>query len=441
MSEMKDSNVKWIGKIPYEWGVNRLRYVCDMKTGGTPDDKYGINTDEDGYPWITAQDMNETYKIQEYSQYIDQDAIKKCKYKLFPSKSILLVCIASVGKLGLIKEKAYSNQQITALMPNNMVNEEYLLYFIQSISHKIIADASSSVVPIVNTTYLKDIVCLMPSKKEQKLISAFLNNKIEKIDNILKDLNDQIVSLNDYKKALITETVTKGLNSNAKMKDSGIDWIGNIPKHWSVNRINNICKLKGRIGWQGLTTDEYIDEGPYLITGVDFSNGSIDWNNCEHVSEWRYRQATDIQIKENDLLITKDGTVGKIAIVQNCPEKVTLNSGVLLIRCLKNTYINRFLYYILYSNEFWHWFEITNLGDTTITHLYQNIFAKFLVALPDIKEQQEIVDYLDKKCQEIDELIEDKQQQIEKMEKYKKSLIYEYVTGKKRVKGAEELYG
>ena len=120
---------------------------------------------------------------------------------------------------------------------------------------------------------------------------------------------------------------------------------------------------------------------------------------------------------------------------------MTLNSGVLLIRCLKNTYINRFLYYILYSNEFWHWFEITNLGATTITHLYQNIFAKFLVALPDIKEQQEIVDYLDKKCQEIDELIEDKQQQIEKMEKYKKSLIYEYVTGKKRVKGAEELYG
>ena len=441
MSEMKDSNVKWIGKIPYEWGVNRLRYVCDMKTGGTPDDKYGINTDEDGYPWITAQDMNETYKIQEYSQYIDQDAIKKCKYKLFPSKSILLVCIASVGKLGLIKENAYSNQQITALMPNNMVHEEYLLYFIQSISHKIIADASSSVVPIVNTTYLKDIVCLMPSKKEQKLISTFLNNKIEKIDNILKDLNDQIVLLNDYKKALITETVTKGLNSNAKMKDSGIDWIGNIPKHWSVNRINNICKLKGRIGWQGLTTDEYIDEGPYLITGVDFSNGSIDWNNCEHVSEWRYRQATDIQIKENDLLITKDGTVGKIAIVQNCPEKVTLNSGVLLIRCLKNTYINRFLYYILYSNEFWHWFEITNLGATTITHLYQNIFAKFLVALPDIKEQQEIVDYLDKKCKVVDSLMQDKKEQLEKMEQYKKSLIYEYVTGKKRVKGAEELYG
>ena len=99
------------------------------------------------------------------------------------------------------------------------------------------------------------------------------------------------------------------------------------------------------------------------------------------------------------------------------------------------------MYYILYSNEFWHWFEITNLGATTITHLYQNIFAKFLVALPDIKEQQEIVDYLDKKCQEIDELIEDKQQQIEKMEKYKKSLIYVNVTGIKRVKGAEELYG
>ena len=441
MSEMKDSNVNWIGKIPYEWSVNRLRYLCDMKTGGTPDDKYGINMDEDGYPWITAQDMNETYKIQKYSQYIDQDAIKKCKYKLFPSKSILLVCIASVGKLGMIKEKAYSNQQITALMPNNMVNEEYLLYFIQAISHKIIADASSSVVPIVNTTYLKDIICLLPLKDEQKMIANFIDKKTEKIDKILNDLNNEINVLNKYKQALITETVTTGLNTNIEMKDSGIDWIGKIPEHWSINRISNICKLKGRIGWQGLTTDEYIDEGPYLITGIDFSNGSIDWNNCEHVSEWRYNQAKDIQIKENDLLITKDGTVGKIAIVQNCPEKVTLNSGVLLIRCLNNTYINKFLYYILYSNEFWHWFEITNLGATTITHLYQNVFAKFLVAMPDKKEQQEIVHYLDKKCEEIDTLIKDKQEQIEKIEQYKKSLIYEYVTGKKRVKGAEELYG
>ena len=99
------------------------------------------------------------------------------------------------------------------------------------------------------------------------------------------------------------------------------------------------------------------------------------------------------------------------------------------------------MYYILYSNEFWQWFEITNLGATTITHLYQNVFAKFLVAMPNIKEQQEIVDYLDGKCEEIDTLIKYKQEQIEKMKQYKKSLIYEYVTGKKRVKGAEELYG
>ena len=173
-----------------------------------------------------------------------------------------------------------------------------------------------------------------------------------------------------------------------------------------------------------------------MITGVDFNNGTIDWNNCVHVSEWRFKQAPEIQIKEGDLLITKDGTVGKVAITKNTPSKVTLNSGVLLIRPMKEKiYINKFIYYVILSNEFWHWFDYINSGNTTIIHLYQNVFAKFTFAIPDINEQNEIVNYLDQECKKIDETINIKQHQIEKLENYKKSLIYEYVTGKKRVKG------
>ena len=225
------------------------------------------------------------------------------------------------------------------------------------------------------------------------------------------------------------------------MKDSEVEWIGSIPEHWNIKLIKNICSLKGRIGWEGLTKDEYISEGPTLITGINFNNGSIDWDSCEHVSEWRYNQDKSIQIKNKDLLITKDGTVGKVAIVKDCPEKVTLNSGVLLLRPLNNEYIEKYLYYVLLSNEFWHWFEIENIGNTTIIHLYQNKFAKFKLALPPIDEQIRIVDYLDKKCSEIEEILNSKIKQKEQMEQYKKSVIYEYVTGKKRVEGAEELYG
>lgn len=212
------------------------------------------------------------------------------------------------------------------------------------------------------------------------------------------------------------------------MKDSGFDWIGEIPNDWEVSIIKSICSLKGRIGWQGLTSEEYCEEGPYLITGVDFDKGGIDWENCEHVPEFRYKQAIDIQIKNNDLLITKDGTVGKVAIVSDCPEQVTLNSGVLLIRPLKQDYLQKFLYYVLLSNEFWHWFEITNLGATTITHLYQNVFAKFKLVIPKTFEQKLIADFLDDKVGKIDDILADLNKQVEILTSYKKSLITETVT-------------
>ena len=128
-----------------------------------------------------------------------------------------------------------------------------------------------------------------------------------------------------------------------QMKPSGIDWIGEIPCSWNIKRIKYLAQLKGRIGWQGLTSDEYTDVGPFLITGVDFSNGGINWENCVHITEERWAEAPEIHIKNGDLLITKDGTVGKVAIVENLQGKASLNSGVLLIKT-SNDYNKKFLY-------------------------------------------------------------------------------------------------
>lgn len=112
-----------------------------------------------------------------------------------------------------------------------------------------------------------------------------------------------------------------------EMKQTGVQWMGEIPSTWNTKRIKYMATLKGRIGWQGLTSEEYQDEGAYLITGVDFANGGIDWDNCVHVPMKRWEEATDIQIEEGDLLITKDGTIGKVAIVTNMPGETSLNSA------------------------------------------------------------------------------------------------------------------
>lgn len=152
-----------------------------------------------------------------------------------------------------------------------------------------------------------------------------------------------------------------------EMRQTGIQWIGEIPTAWNTKRIKYMATLKGRIGWQGLTSEEYQDEGAYLITGVDFADGGIDWENCVHVPMKRWEEATDIQIQEGDLLITKDGTIGKVAIVTNMPGETSLNSGVLRIVPIEG-YSQRFLYWVIKSDEFWNWFNYKNAGNSTIVH-------------------------------------------------------------------------
>lgn len=218
-----------------------------------------------------------------------------------------------------------------------------------------------------------------------------------------------------------------------EMRQTGIQWIGEIPFTWNTKRIKYMATLKGRIGWQGLTSEEYQDEGAYLITGVDFADGGIDWDSCVHVPMKRWEEARDIQIEDGDLLITKDGTIGKVAIVSNMPGETSLNSGVLRIIPIEG-YSRRFLYWVIKSEEFWNWFNYKNAGNSTIAHLYQGDFAEFLYAFPSYDEQEAIADFLDERCGELDSIIKDLEIQVDRLKKYKKSLITEAVTkGRNRI--------
>lgn len=211
------------------------------------------------------------------------------------------------------------------------------------------------------------------------------------------------------------------------MKESGIDWIGQIPEEWEISKIKFTTQLNGRIGWQGLTSAEYKEEGPYLITGTDFHNGTINFETAVHIDEKRWLEASQIQVENGDLLITKDGTVGKVAIISGLDDKASLNSGVLRIQTIDEI-DRRFLYYVLLSDEFWMWFNYTNSGASTILHLYQNVFDEFTFTFPQKNEQQKIADFLDKKTAQLDKAKALLEEQIQKLKDYRASLIYETVT-------------
>lgn len=409
---MKDSKNTWYGNIPTDWVINKYKFICKISSGDA----------------MSPEDLDDSYEYEVYGGgkligFANSYNTQNC---------ILIGRVgANCGCITNISDKCWATDN--ALILKTSSNKNYMNYLLMASNLNDINESNAQ--PLITASKVLNFkIPFTCNINEQQAIAIFLDEKCEKIDKVIGEIEEQIQVLEDYKKSLITETVTKGLDKNVPMKNSGIDWIGQIPKDWNIKRIKYFTNLNGRIGWQGLTTEDYQDEGPFLITGVDFLNGSIDWSSCTHITEKRWIEANTIQIRNGDLLITKDGTVGKVAVVSGLNDKASLNSGVLLIRPQGNVeYYNRYIYYQLISDVFWSWFEFNKSGNSTIIHLYQQDFANLYTLLPNITEQKQIADYLDKECEKIDKTIKNKKEQLETIKEYKKSLIYEYVTGKKRV--------
>lgn len=423
---MTINSEKWIESFPNEWSITKIGNHFKCRNEKVNDTDYPpLSVAKQGVvpqiETVAKTDANDNRKLVLMNDFVinsRSDRKESCGLSKLN------------GSVSLINHVLYQNGQdyympfVGILFKNYGFAEEFYRW-----GHGIVADLWTT-----RWQEMKNIEIPLPPLKEQKLIFDFLTNRTSKIDQLISNQEKQIEKLKKYRQAIITKTVTKGLGKNAPMKDSGVVWIGEIPENWSTIRIKNVSWLKGRIGWDGLKSSEFIDSGPYLITGTDFSNGSIDWKTCAHISEERYLQDELLHIKENDLLITKDGTIGKLAIVKNCPEKVSLNSGVMIIR--NDTafkYSNRYLYYVLQSNQFFLWYELSQSGNSTIKHLYQAQFYNFEFSYPSLNEQGNIANYLDEKCSKIGLLLDSFEQKISKLKAYKQSLIYEYVTGKKRV--------
>lgn len=422
--QMKDSVVEWIGEIPEDWNILPLGNCFDERNEKVSD-----------YDWkplsVTKQGI--VKQLETAAKSDAHNARKKVCERDF-------VINSRSDRKQSCGVSAYdgSVSLINIVLSSRFLNTEYVKYLLKNygFAEEFYRWGTGIVADLWSTKYerMKKIMLPIPKENEQQKIADFLDEKVGEIDSVITKTKETIEDYKKYKQAIITDAVTKGLNTGEPVKDSKVNWIGEIPQKWETIKIKYTSWLKGRIGWQGLKSSEYLDEGAYLITGTDFCNGIINWNSCVHISNERFEEDSDIHIKENDLLITKDGTIGKVAIVKNCPEKVSLNSGVLLVRNTKDfKYHDKYLYFVLLSNQFWTWYEMSQTGNSTIRHLYQEQFYNFEFTYPPMEEQKEIAEYLDGKCSEIDKLITKKEELLSGLEDYKKSLIFEYVTGKKEV--------
>lgn len=429
---MKDSGIDWIGKIPDEWTARQIRYLFEIR-------------DERNYKPLSEVNLISVYTDKGVLQHndIEQTTGNKAQnadgYKhVYKNDLVVNIILCWMGALGISDFDGVTSPAYDVYSPKNLdlIFPKYYHYLFRTpqFNGKCYTEGRG-IMQMRWRTYsseFKSIKVPFPPLSEQTKIAGFLDKKCSEIDSVIEESKKSIEEYKAWKQSVIFEAVT-GKNLSCKKKNSGIEWLGEIPENFTITRIKHIATLAGRIGWQGLTSQEYSDEGCYLITGINFSNGEINWESCVRVPYSRWEEATQIQIENGDLLITKDGTVGKVAIVNNMPDKTSLNSGVLLIRQNKKVCSTRFLFWILQSNIFWKWFNYINAGNSTIIHLYQHDFSNFSFPNPSIKIQNEISNYLDKKCAQIDSLISEKQSLIKDLAEYKKSLIFEAVTGKRRV--------
>lgn len=432
MIQMKDSEVKWIGRIPENWDIAKIKFKANIYTGNSISDneKENYEDSEDAIPYIATKDINvNNHKIDyENGMFIKEN---DNYFKRAPKNSSLL-CIEG-GSAG--KKIGYTNQTVCFVnklccFTSDIMNNKFLFYTLNSNSFK--EDFNQNIFGLiggVSTEKIKNIKITVPSLKEQKSIVDFLDDKCEQIDKLIEIQEKEIDKLKEYRTSVITKAVTKGLDETVPMKDSGIDWIGKIPEHWDVGALKYNLKEKMIYG-ANESGVEYNEGLPRYIRITDIANDNKLKDNDK--LSLTYEQAESFMLKDGDVLFARSGgTVGKTFIYKDAYGLAAFAGYLICARCGKFM-LPDYLYYWTLSNSYFKWTNRIFI-QSTIQNIGANRYENMEICRPTINEQREIVKCLNNYCKEFDKIILFKQQKIEKLQDYKKSLIYEYVTGKKQV--------
>lgn len=277
-----------------------------------------------------------------------------------------------------------------------------------------------------------------PDATEQQAIADFLDKECARIDSIAADLEKQIALLQQYKKSLITETVTKGLDKSVPMKDSGLEWLGKIPAHWNFKRLkfmleNSSDSMKVGPFGSALSGSDFTDEGKWVYNQRVVLDNNFS-ENTTFVSEEKFQEMRSFAVYPGDILITTRGTIGKVAIVPEGANEGILHPCIIKFRVDKEMIIPELLQLIFNESDFVKDQFTLMSNATTIEVIYSYSLKDILLPVIPADEQKKIYGYLSKECIAINGIIAEKQKALAIITQHKKSLIYEYVTGKKRVK-------
>lgn len=446
--QMKPSGIDWIKDIPSSWEINKVKYLA-TEPGTLFLDGDWIESDvieESGIRYLTTGNVGAGFYKEQGSGYISEKTFSELHcLNVYPGDLMISRLNEPIGRSCIIPDT--ESRYVVAvdnvvLRPNANYNKKFIMYGMNADGYAEHANmiARGATMSRISRSQLGQFWLAFPNIEEQQAIADFLDKECAQIDSIAADLEKQIALLQQYKKSLITETVTKGLDKSVPMKDSGVEWIGEIPVGWELSRIKYLTDNHHPYpigdGDHGMIkADDYLTEGiPYIrVLNLTWGSG-LNLENLVFISKEMNSLIKNSELKPNDILIAKTGaTIGKTAIVPDSLPVSNTTSHVGKIT-LANVHDAKYFYYVMTSSIVQKQIQDISAMQSTRPELGIEGLKNLILTVPPFDIQQHIARFLDDHCAKIDRVLHEKGKQLSVIKQHKKSLIYEYVTGKKRVK-------
>lgn len=411
----KDSGVEWIGEVPSHWEVMKTSLAFHgIGSGTTPSTSKKYFYDENkGYYWLQTGDLNDGI-INDTSKKVTKLAVSQCNLKFYPQNSIVIAMYgATIGKVGILGIETATNQACCVLPANQKVVSKFAFYEFLACKPALLVSAIGGGQPNISQDVIRKQKIVIPPHSEQLSIASYLDKKCSEIDNVISAQQKRIALLQELKQSVITHAVTKGLNPNVEMKDSGVEWIGKVPSHWEVCRFKDFMRLatetstsNHKIGLENIESKS----GKFIETNTEFEGNGV---------------AFDI----NDIVYGKlRPYLQKVWLAEFAGNAV----GDFFVFKAKENSMPTFIKFLLLSDGFTKEADGSTFG-AKMPRVSSEFILTMHFCLPTKLEQTAIADYLDKKCASIDSSISKAQHQVELLQEYKQSLITEVVTGKRKV--------
>ncbi len=426
----KPSGVEWLGEVPEHWAIQSLKHIAKLQTGTTPPTEDQDNfSNECGYQWIRPEDIDETGKASKSSKFLSEQGWERVRR--IRAGASLICCIGSIGKVGYVADVVSTNQQITAAEP--LDDARYLFHSIRAARSELDLSSSGNVLRILNTERLGAVRFARPPLPEQAAIATFLDHETVKIDALIAEQQRLIELLQEKRQAVISHAVTKGLNPNAPMKDSGVEWLGEVPEHWEILELKHLKKEGTSITYGIVQAGPHIEDGiPYIRTS-DMASDRLMLATCQRTSLEIDESYARSRVVEGDLVVAIRATVGKVLEVPVELDGANLTQGTAKFSPGPRVYA-KFVKSSFEANYCQSQIMSFAKG-ATFLEITLDVLRRIKLAIPPLTEQKEIVLYLAEATAQLGDLLGAAELTIFLLQERRSALISAAVTGQIDVRG------